>query len=173
LPAGQPQLDSRAVVSGQAWVNLGPTDARFQWNGGPYPGVDSGRISGIAVNPSDPADVIVGTAGGGLWKTSDFGTVHPTWTPIGESLPGLAIGAIKRAPGDPNTLYVGLGDFMDTPGGQMVKTTDGGATWSSPVQLSGTYPAASGGLAVIAQGIRWVEVDPNDPSTVLVGTDVG
>ncbi|HYV45383.1 MAG TPA: hypothetical protein VFA20_11000, partial [Myxococcaceae bacterium] len=106
-PAGRSAIDPRAAVSGQAWVNLGPTDAAFNWNDGAFPGFDSGRVSGISVNPSDPAEVIIGTAGGGLWKTSDFGTVHPTWTPIGEALPGLAIGAIKRDPTDPNTLYAG------------------------------------------------------------------
>ncbi|HEY8211556.1 MAG TPA: hypothetical protein VIG99_28935 [Myxococcaceae bacterium] len=172
-PAGRPAIDPRAIVSGQSWVNLGPTDSAFNWNGGFYPGVSSGRVSGISVNPSDPTNVIIGTSGGGMWKTNNFGAADPTWTPIGESLPGLAIGAIKRDPSDPNTLYAGLGDFIDTPGGQMVKTTDGGASWSSPVQLSGTYPVASGGLAAIAQRIRWVEVDPNAPSIVLVGTDVG
>ena len=161
------------VVGGQSWVNLGPTDANFQWNGGNYPGVDSGRVSGISVNPADPTDVIIGTSGGGLWKTSNFGAANPTWTPIGEALPNLAIGAIERDPSSASTLYVGLGDFVDTPGGQMVKSTNKGATWSAPIQLSGTYPAAAGGLAVIAQRIRWVEVDPNNAGIVLVATDAG
>ena len=173
---GKPSPDAitpQAVVSGQAWVNLGPTDAAFQWNAGTYPGVDSGRVSGISVNPANPADVVIGTSGGGMWKTSNFGVANPTWTPIGEQLPGLAIGAIKRDPTNANTIYAGLGDFVDTPGGQMVKTTNGGASWSAPVQLQGTYPAGSGGLAVIAQRIRGVEVDPNNPTIILVGTDAG
>ena len=162
-----------AVVSGQSWVNLGPTNAAFKWNGGTSFEVDSGRISGISVNPADPAEVIVGTSGGGLWKTNDFGAANPAWTPAGETLPNLAIGAIERDPTAPAVLHVGLGDFIDTPGGQMVRTFDGGASWSPPLKLSGVYPPAAGGLGVLAQRIRAVEVDPTNPNVVLVGTDAG
>src|SRR5205823_8304965 len=80
-PYGAPGL--LAAFSAQSWVNLGPTDAAFEWNGSQYPAVDSGRVSGISVNPTDATEVIIGTSGGGLWKTNNFGAANPTWTPIG------------------------------------------------------------------------------------------
>ena len=162
-----------AVVSGDSWVNLGPTDAAFQWNGSQYSEVDSGRISGILVDPRDAQTVTIATSGGGIWRTHNFGVANPTWQPIAEALGNLAIGAMDMDPQAPDTLHVGLGDFVDTPGGQMVKTTNGGASWSAPVTLSGAYPAGSGGLSVTTQRIRVVKVDPVNPNVVLVGTEVG
>jgi photosystem II stability/assembly factor-like uncharacterized protein len=162
-----------ATAIGASWVNLGPTNATFQYNVTNYNEVDSGRVSGIAVHPSDPQVVYLATSGGGLWKTFNFGEADPIWHPVSDAMGNLAIGAMDMDPSAPDTLYVGVGDFMDTPGGQMVKTTDGGATWSAPVSLSGTYPAGSGGLSVRALRIRAVKVDPVNPAIVLVGTDVG
>jgi hypothetical protein len=126
-----------AAVQGLEWVNLGPTDARFQYNGGVYSQVDSGRITGIAVHPTQPNIVYASTAGGGIWKTFEFSAPHPRWSPIAETLPNLAIGALAMDPRLPDTLYAGLGDAFDVPGGQVVKTTTGGAAWSAPVTLPG------------------------------------
>ncbi len=164
---------NKAVVSGLSWVNVGPTSANFQYNGTLYNEVDSGRISGIAVHPVDPQVVYLATSGGGLWKTFNFGVADPTWHPVSDAMGNLAIGAMDLDPSNPETLYVGAGDFVDTPGGQVVKTQDGGATWSAPVGLSGQYPAGAGGLAVKALRIRAVKVDPANANVVLVGTDVG
>ncbi len=169
----EPKGADKAVVSGLSWVNLGPTNASFQYNGTLYNEVDSGRISGIAVHPVDPQVVYLSTSGGGLWKTFNFGAATPAWHPVSESLGNLAIGAMDLDPTNPETLYVGAGDFVDTPGGHVVKTQDGGATWSAPVGLSGQYPAGSGGISVKALRIRAVEVDPANANVLLVGTDVG
>ena len=154
---------------GASWVNLGPTAASFQWNGGNYDGLDSGRPTAIAVHPSDLRQVYLAASGGGLWKSWDFGAFTPRWVPIGDSLPNMAVGALALDPQAPDTLYVGLGDFFDVPGGQVVKSTDGGGTWSAPQELSGTV----GSLALVAQRVRSLRVDPADPRIVLVGTDVG
>ncbi|MFP2926940.1 hypothetical protein ACLESO_17420 [Pyxidicoccus sp. 3LG] len=163
----------KAVVSGMSWVNLGPTNATFQYNGTLYNEVDSGRVSGIVVHPEDPQVVYLATSGGGLWKTFNFGVADPSWHPVSESMGNLAIGAIDLDPSHPDTLYVGTGDFVDTPGGHVVKTEDGGATWSAPVQLAGQYPAGSGGLSVKALRIRALKVDPANANVVLAGTNVG
>ncbi|WP_163997108.1 WD40/YVTN/BNR-like repeat-containing protein [Pyxidicoccus caerfyrddinensis] len=168
-----PSGADKAVVSGQSWVNLGPTNANFEYNGSNYNEVDSGRISGIVVHPVDAQVVYLATSGGGLWKTFNFGAATPSWYPVSETLGNLAIGAMDLDPTNPETLYVGAGDFVDTPGGHVVKTQDGGATWSAPVRLSGQYPAGSGGLSVKALRIRALKVDPANPNVVLVGTEVG
>lgn len=154
-----------------AWASLGPSSADFQWNAVPYVAVDSGRVNDIRVHPLDPAIVYVATSGGGVWKTFDFGPA-PTWLPVTETLGNLAVGAMDMDRTAPETLYVGLGDRFDATGGFVAKTTDGGITWSTPVQLAGTY-AFPAPLAVVATRVYAVAVDPLQPAVVLAGTDVG
>jgi hypothetical protein len=160
LMPGSP-AQALAAVQGLDWVNLGPAGARFQYNGGPYTQVDSGRTTGIAVHPTQPNIVYTSTAGGGIWKTFDFGSLNPRWVPVSEALPNLAIGALAMDPRLPDTLYAGLGDVFDVPGGQIVKTATGGAAWSAPVTLTG------------ASNVRSLAVDPLNSNIVLAGTDVG
>ncbi len=162
-----------APVQGLSWVNLGPTDARFQYNGANYSQVDSGRVTGIVAHPAVPDTVYVATAGGGIWKTFDFSASPPRWLPITETLGNLAIGALAMDPQLPDTLYAGLGEPFDLPGGQLVKTTDGGASWSAPVALAGVYDQAGTPFPVQALDFRSLVVDPANPSIVLAGTNVG
>lgn len=159
-----------SLVSSPSWVSVGPSTAAFEWNSVQYPAIDSGRISGILVNPADATQVIVSMSGGGMWRSYNFGAATPTWVPMGDALPNLAIGAIDANPNDFDELYVGSGDFIDGIGGQMVKTVTGGSAWSAPIQLAGTDP---GGNAVKAQRVEMVKVDPANTSTVFVATDVG
>jgi hypothetical protein len=172
-----------APVSGNTWVSLGPTDAVSEYNGVSYAQVDSGRATGIAVDPRDANVVYLATAGGGVWKAWDFvaSTPNPTWHPITENLGNLAVGAMALDPTNPDTLYIGLGDaessgaygFGAIYGNAIVKSTDGGGSWLAPVALSGTYPPTWGGLAVTPLAIRDLKVDPSNASIVLAATDVG
>src|SRR5207249_1887460 len=43
------------------------------------PAFTSGRVSGIAVDPNNPAHYFVAAASGGVWKTINNGN---TWTPV-------------------------------------------------------------------------------------------
>ena len=110
------------------WENLGPANL-------------AGRVSALAVDSSNPAIIYRGTAGGGVWRSTDTGT---TWTSLTDGLGNLSIGAIAMAPGSagqPPTLYVGTGegalgiDGIDGIG--LIKSTDGGATWGLPVSVPG------------------------------------
>ncbi|WP_253978713.1 WD40/YVTN/BNR-like repeat-containing protein [Pyxidicoccus xibeiensis] len=159
----------------QSWVSLGPTDARFQFNGTRYLQVDSGRISGIAVHPREQNIAYLSTTGGGVWKTFDLFSPDPVWHPVTELIGNLAVGMMEMDPTAPDTLYIGLGDFASDalPGGQLLKTTDGGGIWSAPMVLTGTYPPGSGGVTHSALRVRAIKVDPNAPNIVLVGTEVG
>jgi hypothetical protein len=167
------EAEKWAPVSGLAWVNLGPGDARFQYNGGLYTAVDSGRTTGIAVHPTRPDIVYTSTSGGGVWKTFDFSSANPRWYPITETLGSLAIGALAMDPRISDTLYAGLGDAFDTAGGLIVKTTNGGVSWSAPAALSGTYLQDGAPLFVKASSVRALMVDPINSNLVLAGTDVG
>jgi hypothetical protein len=164
-----------ARLASETWVNLGPTDAFLEWNGSAIPNVDSGRPSGVAVDPRDPNVVYLATSGGGVWKTYDFLTREPDpiWHPISDDLENLAIGAIALAASSPDTILIGTGDPFDVPGRSIYRSGDGGSTWSSPIDLEGTYPIAAGGLTVRPNSIRDLEIDPNDATLVLAATDVG
>ncbi len=64
------------------WEQLGPS----YWNqtSGWNPGV--GRITSIAIDPNDEDHVIIGSPGGGVWKTTN-GTAP--WTALTENLSNI------------------------------------------------------------------------------------
>jgi hypothetical protein len=157
-----------ASVPATSWVSMGPTDADQEFNSIVIEGVDSGRPNGIAVDPRDSNVVYMAVSGGGLWKTFNFGSDEPEWNPVTDLQPNLAIGAFALDPTNPDTIYVGNGDFTDASGDTVVKSPDGGTTWDAPVQLSGTAP--DGVTPLVPLSTRGLGVDGK---LVLAGTDVG
>jgi hypothetical protein len=151
-------------TSGPVWVNIGPTGQQFAQNGS-YTGeiVDSGRLRTILVHPTDGNTVYILSSAGGLWKTTNFEDAVPNWTPLTDFLPTTAGGAAAFGK-TPNVIYLGLGDPYDqiTVGGSIVKSTDGGATWSPMITLGNTI------------SVRDVKVDTSGSTdVVLVATDGG
>jgi hypothetical protein len=159
---------AKPSVPATSWVSLGPTDAPLQFNYFTINSVDSGRPTGIMVDPRDANVVYVATSGGGVWKTYNFSASSgPTWTPISDTLPNLAVGALAIDTAHPDTLYLGSGDFIDGSGNTMFKTTNGGGSWSAPVVLEGMY---SSGVPATVASIREIRVDGD---VVWVATDAG
>ena len=132
-------------------------DSAFQemrWrNIGPYRG---GRTRALAGVPSQPNVFYIGSVGGGVWKSDDFGD---TWTPIFDDQDTGSIGAIAIAASDPNIIYVGCGEGLPRPdlavGDGMYKSTDAGKTWTHL------------GLRD-AQQIANIAIDPRDPNKLFV-----
>ncbi|HKJ05888.1 MAG TPA: hypothetical protein VJ970_00325, partial [Flavobacteriaceae bacterium] len=71
------------------------------------PAAYSGRISDIIVNPNNHSEYYVGTASGGLWKTTNHGT---TFNPIFDDQSVFSIGCLAMDPNNPNVLWVGTGE---------------------------------------------------------------
>ena len=143
------------------WKSIGPTSALVESDVA-VNAVDSGRVRTILPHPTDANIVYVLSSGGGLWKTNNFLSSNTTWTAktdfIGSTSGGsVAFGRV------PDTLYLGTGDPFDVqPGGFMLKSTDGGNNWSSPIFLSG------------ATQVLDIKIDSSGPSDiVLVGTNNG
>lgn len=94
------------------------------------PATMSGRITDIAVDPTRPATIYVGTASGGLWKSTNQGT---TWTPIFERYGSASIGDVAVSPAQPNVVWVGTGESNArnsvTWGDGVYRSSDGGKTW--------------------------------------------
>jgi photosystem II stability/assembly factor-like uncharacterized protein len=94
---------------------------------GPFAG---GRVSRSAGVPGNPLVYYVGTASGGVWKTTDAGV---TWKPVFDDQPISSIGAVAVAPSDPNVVYVGSGEANIrgnvAAGNGIYRSTDGGKSW--------------------------------------------
>src|SRR5438132_9148902 len=93
----------------------------------------AGKVNAVAGVPGNPGVYYFGANGGGVWKTTDGGTV---WKPIFDEEPVASIGALALAPSNPNIIYVGSGEnnlYADiTYGNGMYKSIDAGATWQHP-----------------------------------------
>src|ERR1700740_1319534 len=81
--------------------------SEMQWRMiGPF---RAGKVNAVAGVPGNPAVYYFAADGGGLWKTTDGGTV---WKPIFDKEPVASIGAMALAPSNPKIIYVGTG--LDT-----------------------------------------------------------
>jgi hypothetical protein len=132
-------------IQGDSWQELGPSDF-------------SGRSTSVIVDPITPTRIWMGTAGGGIWRSLDGGQ---SWTPIGDQLPSLAIGAMALDPNDQATLYAGTGEgtynIDEIAGEGIFKSTDGGNTWT---QLPGTS-------SWLWSHINRIAVAPGNPNLIL------
>jgi len=94
-----------------------------------------GRVNAILTDPAQPSHLIAGTAGGGLFVSTDSGS-H--WQNVNNFLASLAVSSLARAAN--GTLYAGTGDQFNDPrrGVGILSSSDGGATWKP---LAATNPA--------------------------------
>jgi photosystem II stability/assembly factor-like uncharacterized protein len=95
------------------------------------PATMGGRVDDLAVLDTNPAVFYVGTASGGLWKTTNSGT---TWEVLFDDLDdAVSIGDVTIAPTDANLVWVGTGENNNRQSGSwgngVYKSTDGGHTW--------------------------------------------
>ena len=95
------------------------------------PATMSGRVADIAVYEANPAVWYVGTAHGGVWKTTSNGALM---TPLLQDKGLLAIGDIAVSQLNPDVVYVGTGESNNRQSGSwgegVYKSTDGGTTWA-------------------------------------------
>ncbi len=92
----------------------------------------SGRISDFAVYEANPAIFYVGTAHGGVWKTTSNGA---RFTPLPQDRGLLSIGAVAVQQSNPDIVWVGTGESnnrQSTSWGEgLYKSTDGGKTFAN------------------------------------------
>ena len=125
-----------AFLQGQA----GTTPVADQFKGLHFrsigPAQASGRVSALAIYEANPSIFYVGSAHGGVWKTTNNGA---TFTPQFQNEGLMSIGAIAVSQKDPDLVWVGTGESNNRQstgwGDGIFKSTDGGTTWT---QLSST-----------------------------------
>jgi hypothetical protein len=128
-------------------------------------------ITAVAVAKTDPNVIYVGTDDGLVWRTGDLGGSWSLLTDLDEDgdgpdeagtngLPNEWVTRIAVDPADANVVYATFSEFRKgSNAARVVKTTDGGATWTS---ISGNLPAAPVIDIVVVPGGK-----------LVVGTDVG
>lgn len=103
------------------------TNFQFR-NVGPNRG---GRVTAVAGTAAEPGTFYQGATGGGVWKTTDYGT---SWQNVSDGFFDTpSIGAIAVDQKDPNVVYIGTGsDGLRSnviAGKGMYKSVDAGKTW--------------------------------------------
>lgn len=151
---------------GNFWLPLGPSPIPVNASTS-Y----SGRVSAIAVHPSNPSIVYVGTAQGGVYRSLNGGTV---WTPILDGAQSLAIGSIAIAPSDPSTIFVGTGEPQFSSdsffGVGIYRITNADTTPT----VSGPFNAGSaGGDVFTGRSIGKIIVNPTNPNQLFVTSVTG
>jgi photosystem II stability/assembly factor-like uncharacterized protein len=146
------------------WVNIGPSPLTFvRTPTDPTNFESSGRVSTIAVHPTDPRRWLIGAGNGGVWESRDAGT---SWVPLTDAAPTLAIGAVAFAPSNANVIYAATGEAASVgfakAGLGMLKSTDGGRSWG----LVGAFHLARA-------SVRRVRIQPTNPDVLLVAASRG
>ncbi|PLX10958.1 MAG: hypothetical protein C0598_09290 [Marinilabiliales bacterium] len=143
-------------VSGN-WTSMGPSSST-----GGYAGI--GRLNCIGFSPTDNNRFYVGAAAGGIWKTTDGGS---TWTAIGDDNAALGVSdiiVVDNAGTDEIYMATGDRDASDTYSVGVLKSTDGGSTWTT-TGLSWTQSQA--------YLINRLLMDPNNNSILYAATNGG
>ncbi len=126
----------------------------IQWRlVGPFRGGRAGTVAGVSQNPDL---YYMGTAGGGVWKTTDAGS---SWSCISDGYFGGSIGAVAVSESDPNIIYVGEGEQTlrgnVSSGNGIWKSMDAGETWKF-IGLEGS------------EHIARIRIHPTNPDLVYI-----
>jgi len=100
------------------WRNIGPVNM-------------GGRVADVEGVPGDPRIVYVGSASGGIWKSTDAGM---SFTPVFDEQAVASIGDLALAPSNPDVIYAGTGEAnvrnSVAIGTGVYRSSDAGASWS-------------------------------------------
>ncbi|HEY1429960.1 MAG TPA: hypothetical protein VGF18_10325, partial [Candidatus Tumulicola sp.] len=133
-----------AAYANLSWRSIGPAIA-------------GGRVASVAGTPQNDQLYYIGTAGGGVWKSSNGAA---TWEPVFEKQAVSAIGAVAIDPTNQNVVWAGTGEANPrndvSYGDGLYKSTDAGKNWRR-VGLAGVW------------SISRIAVDPLHSEHVVVG----
>jgi Secretion system C-terminal sorting domain len=114
---------NNARTTALAWQERGPNNV-------------GGRTRAIMIDKRDATGntLFAGSVGGGIFKTTNFQSASPTWSPLNDQMANLAITALVQDRVNMNIMYAGTGEGwfnVDAlKGAGVFKSTDGGTTWA-------------------------------------------
>lgn len=146
------------VVPG-SWVALGPSPMNMlSWSMGRV----AGRVSALAVHPASELTLFLGTASGGLWRTSDGGT---SWSSVFDAVGTQTIGSVIFDPNNAGTLWAGTGEqgqsCISYFGMGVFRSQDGGFSFQPR--------NGAGGTALNLSHVAALAVQPGNSNLVLAG----
>lgn len=166
---------SRALAQRQALLNFRGPNLEWEALG---PKNIGGRTISLAFHPLDSQILFVGSAGGGLWKTTTMGVGPNAWQRVNTGFPVIGVGAIAINPLNPDEMYIGTGEVYNYTAAQpsvgsrltrgsygigILKSTDGGLTWAPSLDWTLTD----------MRGVWDIVINPENPSTVWAATTEG
>ena len=158
------------AIAARSWQAIGPAPIPNGQTSGISAAV-SGRVSAIAVHPTNQNIAYVGTAQGGLYRTLDGGT---TWTPLLDGALSLAIGSVAICPSDPSIVFVGTGepvfsaDSFFGVGIYRITTADTNPVVAGPLNSDG-----AGGDVFTGRSVSEILIHPTDPNILFASTTSG
>ncbi|MFD2099332.1 WD40/YVTN/BNR-like repeat-containing protein [Flagellimonas iocasae] len=113
------QQNSESLTTDLRWRNIGPANMM-------------GRIAAVEALNTDYRTVLVASASGGVFKSTNAGI---TWTPIFDDYGAGSIGAVAFFQPNPDIIWVGTGESANRNssayGDGIYKSTDGGKTFQN------------------------------------------
>jgi hypothetical protein len=157
--------EEKNLVVLDSWQSLGPNNV-------------GGRSLCLAVHPVDTATLFIGSASGGLWKSTTGGVGASAWTLVNTGYPSSAVSSIAIDSTNPNVMYIGTGenygyqfsnfglDVRVTRGMYgigILKTTNGGLNWTKALDWSYNNQ----------RGVWKVIINPRNPNIIYAATSEG
>jgi hypothetical protein len=157
-----PQGKPTGAAPATPWVNISPHQVSTSFN---HPVSNYGFLA-IAIDPSHPKTIYVGTCYQGLWKTTTGGK---TWFKVnmgtnGKLLDTGRIWSIAIDPFHPQTLYVADGYGFEQ---GVWKSTDGGASWGQMLPTTSTVAQRT------SIDVGDIAIDPYRPGHLLLAFHSG
>lgn len=150
----------------QQWTSIGPNNI-------------GGRSISLAVHPVDTSIVFIGSASGGLWKSTTGGIGANAWTMVNTGFPSLAVSSIAIDSLNHNVMYIGTGENYGYQysinngvnarltrgmyGIGILKSTNGGTSWTKSLDWSYNNQ----------RGVWNVSINPKNSNIVYAATSEG
>lgn len=156
--------NQQSTASG-TWTSIGPNNV-------------GGRSLCVAIDPIDTNKIWMGSAGGGLWKSTVGGLGTNAWTYVPIGFPVVGVSTVAINPVNPQVMYIGTGETYNlgsygvgltdrttrgSYGMGIFKSVDGGVTWTQALNWS--YQQQ--------QCIWEIVINPLRPNTVFAATTQG
>jgi hypothetical protein len=160
-----PSESKRLYMAGQTlWRTA---DGAQNWTEASAPiGAASGSVSAIAISPSDPNRVLFGTSAGLIFRGTSALTSDKTTRWLSAQPRSGYLSRLAFDPQNPDVVYATYSQYKTLASQSHVyKSTDGGANW---VGIDGAGASSIPDIPVFS-----VIVDPRNPSSLYLGTDIG